>query len=98
EHTPPPGNHAVAPPGGEAPREHLEHGSAMGGAVGQGGLQHRELVAVGEQRRRHGGHRITTGARRAHSVSNVTSTGRWSEACVSGTSTSSTVSSGLRNT
>jgi hypothetical protein len=52
-------DHAEPPAVGESPREDLEHAVAVGGAVGQGGGHHRQLVAVGEQRgsrrEQHGG-------------------------------------------
>ena len=51
-------HHAVPPALGEPAREQLEDRASVPGAVGQGGLQHRELVVVREQRSRggRGGH------------------------------------------
>src|SRR5690606_24556673 len=50
--------HPVAAPRREAPGEHLEHRASVRGAVREGGLEHRELVAVGQQgaRTRRGRH------------------------------------------
>ena len=44
------GDDAVAAPVGQATRERLEEALAVGGAVTQRGIHHRELVSVGEQR------------------------------------------------
>ena len=44
------GEDAVAPAVGQPPGEDLEDAVAVGGAVGEGGADHRQLVAVGEQR------------------------------------------------
>ena len=45
---------AVAAPVGQASRERLEEALAVGGAVEQGGIDHRQLVSVGEERSRPG--------------------------------------------
>ena len=45
-----PGDDAVAATVGQAARERLEEALAMGGAVEQGGIDHRQLVSVGEER------------------------------------------------
>jgi hypothetical protein len=44
------GEDAVAAAEGQPPGEHLEDAVALGGAVGEGGGHHRELIAVGEER------------------------------------------------
>ena len=46
------GDHAVAPPLGQPPGEELEDRAPVRGAAAQGGLQHGQLVVVGEQRGR----------------------------------------------
>ncbi len=48
------GDHAVAPARGQPAGEHLEDGAAVCRPAAQGGLEHGELVAVGEQRGRAG--------------------------------------------
>jgi hypothetical protein len=55
------GHHAVPTPLGEPTTEQLEHRTAVRGAAGQGGLQHRQLVVVSQEGGRlaghvHGGH------------------------------------------
>src|SRR5690606_1049447 len=59
-----PGHDAVAPPGGEPAGEDLEHAAPVGRPVRQGGLDHRELVVVGQHRgaRGHARHRRRSGS------------------------------------
>ena len=49
EEAPDAGDHAVAPAFGQPAREQLEHGSALCRPVPQRRLQHRQLIAVGQQ-------------------------------------------------
>ena len=58
------GDDAVAPAVGQPPGERLEDAPPVRLARGERGLEHRQLVVVGQQRRARG-----AGARRAHSLS-----------------------------
>ena len=49
EEAPEPGEHAVPPAFGEPPREHLEHRAVVRRAVPHPGVEHGELVAIGQQ-------------------------------------------------
>ena len=49
EEAPEPGEHAVPPALGQPPREHLEHRAVVRRAVPHPGVEHGELVAIGQQ-------------------------------------------------